>query len=251
MHYDRPIVLSIAGMDPCGGAGVLADIKTLEQQRCLGFAVVSAWTVQTENAFYDVSWLQEEQVKAQLKPLLEQYHIAVVKIGIIQNFRVLLSLLQWLDQQQAGIRIVWDPVLSASAGGMLTDHKQDMILCGLLERVYVVTPNVTEARCLTGINNEQDAAAWLSSYCHVLLKGGHSEQAPGVDSLYQKGASLPLHLNPGQLSYPKHGSGCILSSAIAARLAWGDSLENACLQAKTYIERILSSNDQLLAYHHV
>lgn len=248
MVYTRPVVVSIAGLDPTAGAGLLADVKTCEQHRCLGFGVASALTVQTENTFHRVDWLPLTTILDQAAPLFAQYAVAVVKIGIIENFTVLDSLVRWITAQRADIRLVWDPVLAASAGFRFVDDVEPARLQEVLRRIYLVTPNVPEARQLAGIDDAQEAARQLARYCRVYLKGGHLTEHTGTDYLYE--AEQVTTFLPGtHRAWPKHGSGCILSSAIAANLAWGKSLPQACTEGKAYIERILNSNENLLAYH--
>ena len=89
MNYNRPIVLSIAGFDPCGGAGVLADIKTMEKHQCLGMAVNTAITKQTEDKFISVNWFSGDDIINHIKPLLAKYKIDFVKIGIVENLNTL------------------------------------------------------------------------------------------------------------------------------------------------------------------
>lgn len=250
MVYTRPVVVSIAGMDPTGGAGLLADVKTCEQHRCLCFGVVSALTIQTEDTFHRADWLPLTTIIDQAAPLFAQYDVAVVKIGIIENFALLDSLVRWINQQRTGIRIVWDPVLAASAGFRFVDRVEPEKLQQILRNIYMITPNAMEARQLAGVEDAQEAAHALNRYCRVYLKGGHLTEKTGTDYLYE--ADQVTIFSPGiQRAWPKHGSGCILSSAITAHLAQGDSLHQACERGKEYIERILNSHENLLAYHHV
>lgn len=248
MVHTRPVVLSIAGLDPTGGAGLLADVKTFEQHRCLGFGVASALTVQTENTFHRADWLPLTTILDQAAPLFEQYAVSAVKIGVMENFTVLDSLVRWITARRAGIRIVWDPVLAASAGFRFVDCIEPARLQEVLRHIYLVTPNAPEARQLAGADNAQEAARRLAAYGNVYLKGGHLAENTGTDYLYE--AEQVTTFLPGILpAWPKHGSGCILSSAIASNLAWGKSLPRACAEGKEYIERILNSNENLLAYH--
>lgn len=236
MAYSRPIVLSIGGLDPSGGAGLLADIKTVEQHRCIGMGVATAWTVQTESRFESVHWLSLQEILSQLQPLLLQYRIGAVKIGIIPGLEILRALLQVLP----GIPVVWDPVLAASAGGNFLQDVAEGLLEEVLHHVTLVTPNVPESSVL------QLPRAGCTTY----LKGGHDMAHKGRDVLYS-GTSL-VHEFPSSGELPaKHGSGCVLSSAIAAGLAKGEALVTTCTNAKAYTERILASNNQRLAYHHV
>jgi len=249
-RYSRPAVISIAGLDPSGGAGLLADIKTFEQYRCLGFGVVSALTVQTEAACISVQWMEVQQVIAQLSPLVERYDIAAVKIGIIQGLEQLGAIVGWLRDCLPSVPIVWDPVIKASSGfTFITDIETDL-LKRALRQITVVTPNVQEALQLSGVAHAQEAGRLLSRYCSVLLKGGHALDNIGTDYLFERSCNEPVVLAPQEgRNMSKHGSGCILSAAIAAGMANGQELDAACHSAKNYIHRILNSNDQLLAYH--
>lgn len=248
MKYNRPIVISIAGFDPSGGAGVLADVKTFEQHNCLGMAVVSALTVQTENQFISVDWLSAEKIIEQLKPLMENYDCSVVKIGIVKDIDTLIEVVNFICSQDNNIKIIWDTILAASSGFNLIENVDAKKLKELLIHLYLITPNTNEALKLTCSHNESEAANFLSKYCYVLLKGGHSILNKGIDKLFYEDQVIDFKPS-SDLFYEKHGSGCILSSAIASNLAQGNDLETACQQAKQYIEKILNSNSKLLAYH--
>ena len=245
MEYSRPIIMTIAGLDPSAGAGILADIKTFEQHRCLGFGVTSALTVQTETAFMQVNWLSLVEIKAQAEPLLENYNIIAVKIGIIQDLEVLQTLIEWLKLKKQSLAIIWDPVLSSSSGfNLLTDLKKDLLI-NILSKIQLITPNVSEAILLSGDIDENKAAETIGENCDVLLKGGHSISNKGTDILYSCGKKLIIP-SPLQDLPAKHGSGCILSAAITSNIALGHSVSDACILAKQYIEKILNSTPNLL-----
>ncbi len=246
--YDRPIVLSIAGFDPSGGAGLFADIKTFEQHQVLGMGVISANTIQTETDFMKVSWVGFEEMKEQLVPIFNQYDIRVVKIGIVENLEVLYKLCLYIKSVQENCKIVWDPVLAASAGMLLNASLTTSSSHDVLKLMHLITPNIAEARVLGNNVDEIEAAFSLSEHCSVLLKGGHSAIRKGLDLLIDN--RIPIEIVGSDASlHAKHGSGCILSSAIAANLALGHSLEDSCKRAKLYIENRLKSNQNLLAYH--
>ena len=252
MSYNRPIVLSIAGFDPCGGAGVLADIKTFEQHQCLGMAVNTSITNQVEDNFISVNWYSADEIIEHIKTLTNKYKIDFVKIGIIENLTTLHKIVGFLKEQNNNVTIVWDTVLSASSGFQLIEAIDKTKLEEVLKNIFLITPNTIEVKKLSGIDNEMEAAQCLSSYCNVLLKGGHSELNKGTDFLFSKHeTSTPLSFQKQttNIIYPKHGSGCILSSSITANLALGNDLELACRKSKQYIETILNSNTNLLAYH--
>ncbi len=249
MPYKRPIVLSLAGFDPCGGAGVLADIKTTEQHRCLGMAITTGYTNQVEDRFFSVKWVPVDELITPLQTLLDRYPIAVVKIGIIENLHVLAEVIRVLKHRNNALKIVWDTVLAASDRFTFMEQVDQQALEGILKQLCLITPNRQEAIRLGMHPDEMTAAQALSVHCPVLLKGGHREAEKGNDYLLQDQQCLKLEAGVSHPLAPKHGSGCILSSAIAANLALGHSREDACKNAKHYIENILNSNPNLLAYH--
>ncbi len=250
MKYKRPIVLSIAGFDPTGGAGVLADVKTCEQHQCLGMAVLTANTNQTETTFLSVDWFDKPTIIAQLQPILNSYVISTIKIGIVENLETLLELVTLVKRAAPSASIVWDPVLSASSGFELHTSWNEETLNQVLGMIDLITPNVYEVRKITQTDDEIEAAFQLAQLTHVLLKGGHSTVRLGVDLLFEGGIprEIPSKSDPAKF-VSKHGSGCILSSAIASNLALGKNLFEACHDAKQYVEKRLSSNEHLLAYH--
>lgn len=249
MSYIRPIVLSIAGFDPCGGAGVLADVKTFEQHKCLGMAINTSITDQVEDKFLAVKWFSANEIIDHIKTLTSKYKIDFVKIGIIENLNTLKTIVTFLKQQNKTICIVWDTVLSASSGFQLIDSIDENKLSDVLKNIFLITPNTNEAKTLSGLDNELEAANYLSHYCNVLLKGGHSASEKGVDHLYYNNKQIKIQTENTKELSPKHGSGCILSSSIVSNLALGNDLETACVRSKKYIENILNSNSNLLAYH--
>jgi hydroxymethylpyrimidine/phosphomethylpyrimidine kinase len=248
MTYQRPIALSIAGFDPTGGAGILADIKTFEQNKCLGFGVITANTIQTESDFLSANWMDIEQVLASLKPLFQNYVINIVKIGIVQNLETLKEIVLYLTKQNPTIKIVWDTVLASSSGYNLLDGFTQSDLTEILKKCYLITPNFNEVKLLANKQDAQESVDFLKKYCNVYLKGGHNLSEIGVDYLFYNQTKLKIQTQASLLS-AKHGSGCVLSSAIVSRLALSEELEKACMEAKIYVEKILASNTQLLGYH--
>lgn len=250
MKYDRPIVLSIAGFDPSGGAGVLADAKTFEQCGCLGMAVLTGNTNQTESDFISVGWCDKETIANQLIPLLKSYQFSAVKIGIVENLDTLAAILGLVKASFPFVPIVWDPVLSASSGFRIHESWNEDVFHQVLKQVDLITPNAHEVRQITKVEDEIEAAFQLAQYTQVLLKGGHSSVRLGVDLLFEGG--IPREIPPGSDTkeyFPKHGSGCILSAAIASGLAVGKPMLESCQEAKAYTEKRLISNEHLLSYH--
>lgn len=241
----RPLVLSIAGFDPSGGAGVLADIKTFEQNKVQGMAVVTGNTIQTENQFVTVDWVDEDFIEEQIDLLLKQYQFSYIKIGLIPSLEFLLKLLQKSGVKNA--KIIWDPILSSSSGFDFK-HQLDK-LEAVLSTIYLITPNWNEIKLLSQEKEAQVGAKKLVKFTNVYLKGGHSTAVIGKDYLYTtKGKVYPF--NPmGKYPTPKHGSGCVFSSALVANLSREFPLIKGCLRAKKYTTEFLESNKGLLGYH--
>lgn len=248
MTKPRPYVLSIAGYDPCGGAGVLADIKTFEQTGVYGFAVTTCITYQNDKKFDGVHWLSKKKIKNQLYPILDSYKIQYVKIGLIENLEVLSEIIELLLGYNNNIKIVWDPIISASAG--FTFHKKlsRKYLQHIFQAIDIITPNWKEVQVLTGEEDVVKGAEQLATYCNVYLKGGHNIEIPATDMLWLNKKIDILH--PKEISeLDKHGTGCVLSSALTAYLALGNPMHKSCELAKEYTFQFLISNETNLGYH--
>lgn len=247
MSAVRPFVISIAGLDPSGGAGLLADIKTLEMHRVQGLGIASAVTFQSENHFQGMKWLPETDIFNQLESLLHAYQPRAVKIGIIENLPVLGRLVERLKKQFPDVKIVWDPVLNASAGFEFHAQLDPEQVTAILNRIDLITPNLPESDILFGTASAVEIARKTS--CPVLLTGGHSSGQLATDILMVRG-EIHRFQHQKKAGFSKHGTGCVLSSAIAANLALGKELPEACRDAKEYIQQILISNSTRLAYHY-
>lgn len=244
----RKNILTIAGFDPSGGAGVLADVKTIEQNKLQSFAVITANTIQTEDSFQSVNWIDEELVMTQLGEIIDRYPIQGVKIGLVPNGEFLEKAILFVLEIQGLAHfekpiIVWDPVLSTSTGFNFEQGFEN--LESVLKLVDYITPNQDEIQFLTG-KDALHGAKELSKYTNVYLKGGHSEDL-GTDYLVKEDQVFPF--KPKVIGSEKHGSGCIQSSALLSSLILGNPEVKACLKAKRYVEQKLTSNKTLLTYH--
>lgn len=250
MSKNRPFALSIAGLDPSGGAGILADTKTFEQHQVNGFAITTANTIQTENMFYEIQWTDLSFVIRSIETLFLSYEISTVKIGIVPSLHYLNRILSSIKLLSPTTKIVWDPVLKSSTKFEFIKINDDLILDEVLSKTDLITPNYDEIVIL--FPDFVSDKSWLRDELQtsILLKGGHNEAALGTDYLFQKNNITEL-LPTNILYQPKHGSGCVLSSAIAANLALGHDLKTACREAKLYIEKYLSSTSTLIGYHYV
>jgi hydroxymethylpyrimidine/phosphomethylpyrimidine kinase len=241
--------MSLAGLDPSGGAGLLADIKTFEAHRVTGFGVCTALTVQTDDAFLTADWLPAPQIIAQALPLLKKFPVQFCKIGIVQHPGLLLEILPALRAARPGLQFVLDPVLKASAGYVFhaaAAEQWEQVMRELL----LLTPNYEEAVVITGIPCGETAARQLAAHCAVLLKGGHRPGKEGWDTLYNGNEHTNFEPEASaQPIRPKHGSGCVLSAAVTASLALGRPIQAACAEGKAYTYGYLKSSEALLGYH--
>ena len=242
----RPYVLSIAGFDPSGGAGILADIKSFENLKTIGLGVITANTIQTEDTFVKPNWIKEEEILEQLNTILSKYKVEFCKIGLIKSEAILKKLIKVLKSHNSEIKIIWDPIISASSG---FDFHQNFSK-EILKDLFLITPNLNEIHAFNSEKKEaKEIAIELSAYCNVYLKGGHNEENKGKDFLFTKEGKIHP-FNPKKATYfSKHGSGCIFSSALTASLAKNKSLIKSCLIAKDCVSKALKSNKSLLAYH--
>lgn len=246
MQIDSQYILSVAGLDPCGGAGLFADIKVFEQYGLYGLGVATCITYQNDTTFSGVKWLDNDEVLNQLRPLAK-FPVNAVKIGLVESFESLL----WLSGELKGlwpeIKIIWDPILKASAG--FTFHRQvdQKILADLLRNIHCITPNLEEAEKLGDLDAYGNARQ-LSHHCDVILKGGHNQQNAD-DILFKNGNAVQQYSQAKIDGLAKHGSGCVFSSALAASIAEGHSIEEACRNGKDYTLAFLKSTGTLLGRH--
>jgi hydroxymethylpyrimidine/phosphomethylpyrimidine kinase len=246
MSKERVKILTIAGFDPSGGAGLLADVKTIEANKCAAFAICTANTIQNESEFISVNWIEEEEVFAQLDILLKSHQFEYIKIGLVPSLQFVKAVISKLKNQNSSSKMVWDPILSASAG---FDFKHDLSdLNEVLKDIYIITPNWDEVKQLSGNEDAQDGANNLAALTNVYLKGGHNPKTKGKDYFYFDKEVLPF--NPKvKVLYDKHGSGCVFSSALTSNIAIGFPVIKACLRSKAYMYKFLNSSPSLLGTH--
>jgi hydroxymethylpyrimidine/phosphomethylpyrimidine kinase len=245
----RPYALTIAGFDPSAGAGVLADVKTLEASGVYGLAVCTALTVQNDVRFDRVTWVPLADMQDQLQLLLVRFPVRFIKVGLIESLPVLLELIHWLKAYNADVQIIWDPVLKATAGYEFHPQPAAGLLEAICRELALVTPNRPEALRLMPAATAEAAAETLATWCPVLLKGGHATGPLATDVLLAAPGVRHTLATPRLPHGEKHGSGCVLSAAVLARLALGDALAAACRAGKHYTAAFLASSDTLLGYH--
>ncbi|MNQ02567.1 Hydroxymethylpyrimidine/phosphomethylpyrimidine kinase [compost metagenome] len=251
MSKPRPFVLTIAGFDPTGGAGILADAKTFEQHRVYGLAVNTGNTIQTEEKFYKINWTDLDFVLTALEKLFKNYPIEAVKIGIVPSLEYLKEIIFTVKSLSPKTKIVWDTVLKSTTEFNFISIKNQSALIEILKSIAIITPNYNEILQLSSTKkNPQLIAQELSNYCSVLLKGGHNPEETGFDYLYTEQSVFRLAPNHNSV-HEKHGSGCVLSSAITANIALGLDFRTACTNAKKYTENYLLTNSTKLGFHYV
>ncbi|MCV9934019.1 hydroxymethylpyrimidine/phosphomethylpyrimidine kinase [Flavobacterium sp. LS1R47] len=250
MSRNRPFVLTIAGFDPSGGAGVLADCKTFEQHQVYGLAINTGNTIQTEKDFFEIEWTSLDFVLQSIKTLFGNYDIKVVKIGIVPSLLYLKEIIFNIKELSSKTQIVWDTVLKSSTefDFITVENKSD--LSEILSKIDLITPNYNEIKKLFPDFDFNQSLLNKQIQTAILLKGGHNTKAIGTDHLYSQNEIFMLPPNTTKC-YAKHGSGCVLSSAITANLALGQDLKSACINAKNYIEKYLNSSSTLIGYHYV
>lgn len=247
MAEKRPYVVTIAGHDPSSGAGLNADIKTFEQHKVQGLSVCTAITVQTDDKFQSVKWVDESLIIEQLEMLLVHFNPSHFKIGITENTNSLSAIIDKILKHNSKSKIIWDPVLKTSTGSDLLEVEQEKLF-SILEKIELITPNYNESIILGNNQDGMTATENLAKYCKVLLKGGHNPNSIGRDYLFTNEKVYPFKPKAKNVS-SKHGSGCVYASALTACLAKGYPLVKACLKAKQYTEKFLGSNKSLLGYH--
>lgn len=247
----RPYALSIAGFDPSGGAGVLADIKVFEAHKVYGLGVSTSTTFQNEDEFLGVDWLSISSINKQLEPIIKNRKIEFAKIGLVENLDVLYQIISNLKSQIPNLKIIWDPILKASAGFDFHRTMDVELLTTICKAIYLITPNIPEALMLGESKAVSNNVMYMQQYCNVYLKGGHSEENKGKDFLFTTDGKQYAYRAKQKKVYPKHGSGCVLSSAITANLAKGYKLHGACIRAKAYTEIFLVSNKTGLGFHKI
>ncbi len=241
--------LSVAASDPTGGAGLQADLQVFRSLGVHGSGVITALTIQDSHKVHRLLPVFPTVVLDQLRVLLRDLPPHAVKIGALGSDDVVRSVLLGLDELDPAVPIVLDPVLAASDGTPLLERRARESLVELIARSALVTPNLAEAQALsesdvsTREGSEAAARTLVEKFgaSAALIKGGHREGAP-EDLLATRGESgVTLRWLGGEriAGGRVHGTGCALSSAIAARLAHGDSLEDAVELGRRFVRNAL------------
>ncbi len=246
--HEYPRVLSIAGSDSGGGAGIQADLKTFAALGCYGMTAITALTAQNTRGVRSIHGVPPQMLRDQIDAVIEDIGADAVKIGMLHSPDIVQTVAEAIDRH-ALTKVVLDPVMVATSGAVLIDNPAIAVLVReLFPRALVVTPNLDEASLLVGrpLATEQEMQAAAQELLAkgaraVLLKGGHLPGDVVSDLLATQGGELHWMRGPRIPSPNTHGTGCTLSSAIAAYLALGKSLLEAVQSAHAYVRAAMEA----------
>ncbi len=246
------IALTIAGSDSGGGAGIQADLKTFSALGVYGASVITALTAQNTRGVTGIHDVPADFITAQIDAVFTDLKVDAVKIGMLSNTAAIEAVAAGLDRHKAR-NIVLDPVMVATSGDrLLKDDAIDALRRLLLPKAIVITPNLPEAAALLDTETAEDEQIMRHQAQRllklgakaVLIKGGHDNGPESADLLITPEASARLSAER-IATRNTHGTGCTLSSAIAAGLAKGQDLTDAVRGAKSYITAAIAAADQL------
>ncbi|MDL2337207.1 MAG: bifunctional hydroxymethylpyrimidine kinase/phosphomethylpyrimidine kinase [Pseudomonadota bacterium] len=255
-RFRYPRVLSIAGSDSGGGAGIQADLKTFSALGCYGMTAITAITAQNTVGVSAIHGVPVEVLKAQIRAVLDDIGADAVKIGMLHSPEVV-GVVAWAIDEYRIEHVVLDPVMVATSGDRLIAQETVRVLVSeLFHRASLVTPNLDEATllldrditCIADLDRAADDLLALGARA-VLLKGGHLPGDEVVDVLALRDNTRQRLQSPRIASSNVHGTGCTLSSAIAAHLALGLALPQAVIEARRFILAAIASGADVRTGH--
>ncbi|MGJ5205710.1 bifunctional hydroxymethylpyrimidine kinase/phosphomethylpyrimidine kinase [Bradyrhizobium sp. HKCCYLR20261] len=251
-----PVALTIAGSDSSGGAGIQADLKTFAALSVYGASVLTALTAQNTTGVTGVHLVPPDFVAAQIDAVFNDLAVGAVKIGMVAQAPIAEAIAASLDRWTPR-HVVLDPVMVATSGArLLPEDAIDALRRRLIPLATLITPNLPEAAALLdeAVATSEEAIAaqgmrLLTLGCPaVLIKGGHGQGAESTDYLVTAEHTIALP-SPRVATQNTHGTGCSLSSAAAAGLAKGESLETAVRHAKAFISGAIAAADRFTVGH--
>jgi hydroxymethylpyrimidine/phosphomethylpyrimidine kinase len=251
-----PVALTIAGSDSSGGAGIQADLKTFAALGVYGASVITALTAQNTQGVTGIHQVPADFVTAQIDAVFADLDVGAVKIGMVADLAVIDAIAAGL-QRWSPRHVVLDPVMVATSGDrLLAEDAVVALRAKLVPRAAILTPNLPEAATLLNEPMASSEAAiesqgrrLLALGCPaVLIKGGHGQGSESTDYLVRESGAIAL-ATPRVATQNTHGTGCSLSSAIAAGLAKGEDLETAARSAKAFISAAIAAADRFSVGH--
>ena len=251
-----PVALTIAGSDSSGGAGVQADLKTFAALGIYGASVITALTAQNTTGVSGIHEVPADFVAAQIDAVFSDLDVKAVKIGMVSQRATIEVIVAGLTRWSP-LHVVLDPVMVATSGDhLLARDAVETLRSRLIPRASLLTPNLPEAAALL----EEPIATSEAAIAHqgqrllamgcgaVLIKGGHGQGSESIDYLFDGKGTIALAA-PRVATKNTHGTGCSLSSAIAANLAKGEDMETAARSAKAWISAAIAAADRLVVGH--
>ena len=252
----KPIVLSIAGSDPSGGAGIQADIKTFHSFGVYGLTAITCVTSQVPGKVLNIEPVSISALKTQVDVLFSEYKISAIKTGLLFSSDLIKVLLSSLDNYHIQAPLVVDPVIVSTSGTQLLNRDAlALYIEELIPRSTLYTPNLSEAAILLGIESEdiknpsECANLLYEKYkTSVLLKGGHFKSTDATDFLVDD-SGIKNFSKPFSKKTPAHGTGCTYSASICACMAKGLTLHDSILKSKDYITQAIDQSFELTSGH--
>jgi len=247
-----PVALTIAGSDSSGGAGIQADLKTFAALGVYGASVITALTAQNTKGVSGIQQVPADFVTAQIDAVMDDLDVKAIKIGMVAQLATIDAIAAGLTRWSPR-HVVLDPVMVATSGDrLLATDAVDALRTKLIPRASLITPNLPEAAALLDEPVASSEAAiesqgkrLLALGCPaVLIKGGHGQGAESIDYLLTGNGAIALAA-PRIATKNTHGTGCSLSSAIAAGLAKGEDMETAIRNAKVWLSAAIAAADRL------
>jgi hydroxymethylpyrimidine/phosphomethylpyrimidine kinase len=251
-----PIALTIAGSDSSGGAGIQADLKTFAALGVYGASVITALTAQNTRGVTGIHQVPADFVTAQMDAVFSDLAVKAVKIGMVAQLATIDAIVAGLARWSP-MHVVLDPVMVATSGDrLLAAEAVEALRRKLIPRASLITPNLPEAAALLEEPVASNEAAiegqgkrLLSMGCPaVLIKGGHGQGAESIDYLIRSSGTIALAA-PRTATKNTHGTGCSLSSAIAAGLANGEDMETAVRNAKAWVSAAIAAGNRISVGH--
>lgn len=257
MHSTKPVILTIAGSDSSGGAGIQADIKTISATGGYACSVITALTAQNTRGVRAVHPVPRQMIRDQLEAVFSDLPVAAVKVGMLDAAATIATVAEAL-RHHGPAHLVVDPVMvSANGDPLLAEEAVAALREELLPLAQVITPNLPEAACLANgalparLAEVESLFAGLAGLdcAAVLLKGGFLQHEPRSPDWLLSGGEVRCFDSPRVMTPNTHGTGCTLSAALACYLAQGLSMELAVASAKHYIDRAIAAGAALRVGH--
>ncbi len=254
----RPNVLTIAGFDGSGGAGLQADLKTFAALNCYGLSALTALPIQNTQGISTCYELPLQSITDQLVCLFDDIPVNAIKVGMLFTGAIIHAVADFLESHSQNIPIVLDPVMVATSGDpLLKPDAVEALVTRLFPLSTLLTPNLKEAEALTNLKASTPEEMLIMAQQvknmgakAVLLKGGHLPQKFDANDLFLENTKCPQWINKPRIRTPNtHGTGCTLSSAVAAYLAHGFDVATSCHKAKNYLhDALLSAKNHRLGH---